>query len=426
MGRYKLFAIILPLSIALSITGCTAIKDFPGVRTGKTLSAEAIEHTISFTAHRDIPLINCSVNGHKAVPFLVDTGASTNILDYEYAKAIGVLPKSEEYRSLQGHPMQDCTIDELEIGTLRLSNIRARATELRAILGDDCPAKGILGYPLFRPLEICINYPKRTVSFTEGAYRKLEKPYEPVFTFVVMPVWIESQGPFNFIFDTASNMSLVESHVLEELKPSLEKTVPVVRMKMDGPGEAFCWVRKGSGDSPGNSRMEGINNAREFIRRACGIRIDGALGWRHMKDYQITINYPTCTYQFEKIGYPAELKPAVVDVSPDVSKDIHSAVKEIVFEFSVPMREFVSYLSTFECEHRWQDDRHLKLIVLEELEVDKEYEIILGHGFRSTKDVPLDWTAYRFKVVLNQQVRNHRVPPKAGFLGGAGGAHPSR
>ena len=86
MADYKLLAIILPLSIALSCTGCTAIKDFPAARTGNVLSAEPIGHTISSEAHRDVPLVNCSVNGHKAVPFLVDTGASTNISSQSFCK----------------------------------------------------------------------------------------------------------------------------------------------------------------------------------------------------------------------------------------------------------------------------------------------------------------------------------------------------
>jgi predicted aspartyl protease len=341
------------------------------------------------------------VNGNKAVPFLVDTGASTTVLDIGYAKSIGVLSTSEEYLSLQGHPMRDVSIDEMKIGTFGLESVRARVMNLGSVLGDDCPAKGILGYPIFRELELSIDYPKRTISLREGAYRRLERSFEPVFTFVVVPVLVENQGPFNFILDTGANMSLVEAHVLGELNPPKEE-VPVVRIKMDGPGEGFGWPRKGGSNSADKSRSEGINNAREFIRRACGIRIDGTVGWRHMKDYKITINYLTCTYQFEKTGYAPELKPAVVDVSPDVSKDIHSGVKEVVFQFSVPMRQVVSYFTTFECKHRWQDDKHLKLIILEDLEVDKGYEIILGHGFLSKEDVPLDWTPYRFKVVSNQ------------------------
>jgi predicted aspartyl protease len=352
--------------------------------------------------YNDVPLVNCNLNGNKAVPFLVDTGASTNILDHEYAKAIGILPTSEEYCSLQGHPIRDALIGELNIGTFVLENLRTRVMNIESVLGGDCPAKGILGYPVFRRIELCINYPKRTVSFREGAYGILEQSFEPVLTFVIIPVWIENQGPFSFILDTGCNMSLVEAHVLAELNPPIEETVPVVRMKMHGPGEAFCWIRKGSRHDISNVRSEGISDAREYVRRAYGIRIDGVLGWRHMKDYKIIINYPTCTYQFEKIDYPTELKPVVVNVMPDLSKDVHLSIKEIIFEFSVPMRKLPSYLSTFECEQHWQDDKHLKLTIMEELEVDKEYEIILGHGFRSKKDVPLDWSTYKFKVVSNK------------------------
>ena len=394
MGSYKLFSIILPLSIALSSTGCTAIKDSTAVPTENTLSTEVTEHTISFEAHGDLPLVNCTLNGNKAVPFLVDTGASTSIIDYNYAEAIGVIPTSEQYHSLQGHLMRDASIDELKIGAFGLKNVHARVMNLADVLPDDFPAKGILGYPLFRRIELCIDYPRRTISFREGACRRLERSFDPVFTFVMLPVLVENQGPFNFILDTGSNMSLVEPHVLAELNPPKE-AVPVVRIKMEGPGEGFCWPRKvGASDGKGN--------ARQFIRRACGVRIDGVLGWRHMKDYRITINYPTCTYQFEKVGYPPELKPVVVNVTPDLSKDVHLPVTEIVLEFSVPMSQFVSYLTTFECDHRWRNDRQLVLAVQEELLPGKEYELILGQGLSSKNDVPLDWTAYRFKVVLNQ------------------------
>jgi hypothetical protein len=191
-------------------------------------------------------------------------------------------------------------------------------------------------------------------------------------------------------------MSLVEPHVLAELNPP-KGAVPVVQINVEGPGEGFAWSRKRKG-----SRSDGISNAREFVRRACGLRIDGVLGWRHMKDCRVVVNYPTCTYQFERTGYPPELKPVVVNVTPDLSKDVHLSTKEIMFEFSVPMRQVSSFLSTFHCEDRWQDDKRFELINPEGLEVDKEYEIILGQGFHSKNGVPLDWSAYRFKVVSDQ------------------------
>ena len=394
--RSRRFVIVVLLSNSLPYAGCTKDRNSLSIHAEPATSTGAIEHTVSFEAFNDVPLVKCSLNGNKAVPFLVDTGASTSILDHEYAKVIGVLPTSDEYRSLQGHPMRDASIDELKIGTFVSEKVRARIMNLGCVLGDDCPAKGILGYPVFRRLELGIDYPKRTISLREGAYRKLEQSFKPVFTFVIVPVVVENQGPFNFIFDTGSNMSLVESHVLSELNPPKE-TAPVVRIEIDGPGEGFAWPRKGKG-----SRSDGISDAREFVRRACGVRIDGVLGWRHMKDCKVVVNYPTCTYQFEKTGYPPELKPVVVNVTPDLSKGVHLSVKEIMFEFSVPMLQVASFVSTFHCEDRWQDDRHFKLINPEGLEVNKEYEIILGHGFRSKKDVPLDWSPYRFKVVSHQ------------------------
>lgn len=401
MRNYRWFVIFLLFSNILPYAGYAKNRDSLSIHAEPVCSIKVIEHTAPFEVYNDVPLVNCSLNGNKAVPFLVDTGASTNILDCKYAETIGVLPTSDEYLSLQGHPVRDALIDELNVGTFRLKNVHARIMNLEGVLGDDCFAKGILGYPVFRRLELSIDYPRRTISFREGACRRLERSFDPVFTFVILPVFVENQGPFNFILDTGSNMSLVEPHVLSELNPPKEE-VPVVRIKVDGPGEGFAWPRKGNSNVSGDIRSEGVTNARQFIRRACGVRIDGVLGWRHMKDYKIVVNYPTCTYQFKKIGYPKELKPVVVNVSPDVSKDIHSATKEIVYEFSVPMSQSPSYLTTFECEHHWQDDKHLKLNILEELEVDKEYEIILGHGFRSKKDVPLDWSPYRFKVVSNQ------------------------
>jgi len=401
MRSYRRFVIIVLLSNYLPYAGCTTEQNSLDVHTEPVCSANVIEHTVPFELYNDVPLVNCNLNGNKTVLFLVDTGASTNILDSKYAKAIGILPTSDEYCSLQGHSTRDASIDELNIGTFRLKNVNARILDLGAILGDDIPIKGILGYPTFRQLELSINYPKRTISFREGVYSKLERSFDPVFTFIIVPVLVENQGPFNFILDTGSNMSLVEPHVLSELNPPKE-IVPVVRIKVDGPGEGFGWPRRSSSDIPGDTRSEGVSNARQFVRRACGVRIDGVLGWRHLKDYKIVVNYPTCTYQFEKIDYPKELKPVVVKVSPDISKNILSETKEIVFEFLVPMLQFPSYLTTFECEYRWQDEKHLKLNVLEELEVDKEYEIILGHGIRSKKNVPLDWTPYRFKVVSNQ------------------------
>lgn len=394
MVAYRRFVIVLLLSKAPFIVECAEKGNSLGVRDEPLSSTEFVEHSVPFTQYNDVSLVQSSVNGNKAIDFLVDTGASTNILDDEYAKAIGILPASEEYPSLQGHPMRNAEIDELRIGTYRAHNVRARLMNLASIFPEDCPAKGILGYPTFRRLELCIDYPKHRISFREGAYRRLEKSFDPVFTFVVVPVLIENQGPFKFILDTGSNMSLVEPHVLRELKPPKE-AVPVVRISVEGPGGGFAWPRK-------SSRSDGITNAREFVRRACGVRLDGTLGWRHLRDYKVVVNYPTCTYQFEKIGYPPELKPVVVDVSPDCSRSIHSSVKEIVFEFSVPMVQVVSYFTSFECEHRWQDDRHLTLVIQEELKVDKEYEIILGHGFRSKKNVPLDWSPFRFTVVSNE------------------------
>ena len=66
------------------------------------------------------------------------------------------------------------------------------------------------------------------------------------------------------------------------------------------------------------------------------------------------------------------------------------------------MSQRVSYLTTFESDHHWQNDTCLTLTTQEELMAGKEYQVILGHGLCSKKNVPLDWTAYQLKVVHNK------------------------
>jgi len=94
MRSYERFVITLLLSNFLPVAGCAKERNSLSIQAESLFSAEVIEHTVPFKEYKDIPLVNCNLNGDEAIPFLVDTGASTNIVDYEYAKAVGILPTS--------------------------------------------------------------------------------------------------------------------------------------------------------------------------------------------------------------------------------------------------------------------------------------------------------------------------------------------
>jgi predicted aspartyl protease len=124
---------------------------------------------------------------------------------------------------------------------------------------------------------------------------KLAKPDKPL---ILLEAMVNGQGPFRFVLDTGAGLTI--------LSPDLAARLKVVKGETkEGLGAGGgVEVHFGSVQSLALSEVRlqdlqvGIMNL-SAISQACGIDLDGIIGYNFLKEFRVLIDYPRQTVTFE-------------------------------------------------------------------------------------------------------------------------------
>ena len=133
------------------------------------------------------------VNGSRPMPFILDTGASTNVIDRRQAGSLGLAVAGGVDVTTGGGDVDASEIEgvTLEIGDMSLRNLNAVAIDLSGLAsGLGRPVAGILGYDIFQRYVVAIDYSRQVVTFHEPAR------YRPPDAGEAIPISIEENIPF--------------------------------------------------------------------------------------------------------------------------------------------------------------------------------------------------------------------------------------
>jgi hypothetical protein len=151
------------------IDGATFLLPTSPVTDARMLGKENSD-VVPFTIADGRIVVDVSINGHPALPFLLDTGAG-NLITPEAAKQVGIEGNGSVALTGVGPDQgngQFATIKELRLGSVQMSNQQFGVAQLPSFLqdrGNEPPIAGLIGYELLRRFPATFDYDAREVTF---------------------------------------------------------------------------------------------------------------------------------------------------------------------------------------------------------------------------------------------------------------------
>jgi predicted aspartyl protease len=181
------------------------------------------------TLTNNLVVVPVRVNGSQPLPFIVDTGASSSVIDPRPARDLKLTLRGDTTASTGGGNVNASAINgvTLQIGDLSLPNLNIVAIDLSGLAaGLGQPIAGILGYDLFQRYVVEIDYSAGFVRLHDpGRYlpdRRLTAAQGQI-----LPITIEDNTPF------------INAHVLGNL------TAPAAKLEFDtGKTGALTLIRE--------------------------------------------------------------------------------------------------------------------------------------------------------------------------------------
>jgi len=122
--------------------------------------------TIELELHEGHLYAPVSIGG-KHYTFLLDSGAQDILIDKHVVADLGLAPMGslEASGATRTGGLQLVTLDQIDIGSGRLTNITAATIDLGASTAGAFRIDGILGYPFFAAATVRIDYGAKTMTF---------------------------------------------------------------------------------------------------------------------------------------------------------------------------------------------------------------------------------------------------------------------
>jgi predicted aspartyl protease len=249
-------------------------------------------------------LVPASVNGDGPHQFILDTGAGVSLLTPELAERVGVtITESTEGMGAGGKlAISLGVVESLSIGQARAENVQVAITSelhrIGAVIGAS--VDGNVGYSYLKDFSLTLDYQKLTLQLIQAEQEtdvdggaeikfKLAHPSKPL---VLVPTFVNDEGPFIFALDTGASSTVLSSDVAQML--GIESTgIP----QMTGAGGAMQGARGVVRSlAVGNARLENLTVATaDFLTMLSQIvktKLDGIIGYNFLREFKVTIDYP--------------------------------------------------------------------------------------------------------------------------------------
>lgn len=187
-------------------------------------------------------MVKAKINGKPDVLLILDTGATTTVLNTADATAYGIA-KSSDFKMTTGSgtiKTSYINLSSLSLGDLLLTNVPVAVSDLPGFqeLPGHKPA-GIIGADILRRFLVCIDYENREVTFSDP--HDVKVPYdaivittEPALGAAGLVVQGRLEGqPITLLVDTGAAFNNVSEHLIKRLLKS--SPLPVGKVEgLDG------------------------------------------------------------------------------------------------------------------------------------------------------------------------------------------------
>ena len=166
-------------------------------------------------------LVPVYVDGKGPYEFILDTGAYRCLLSPELSSSIGIRAESQQRATGVGGTItiSSAHVSSLTVGAARQENVEVAITDELSRLGEAVQSKvdGVLGSNFLKDFRLTLDYRRGVVSLERFSVEprtasevqsvgsvsfKLATPSKPL---IVLPVFVNGKGPFQFFLDTGAS-----------------------------------------------------------------------------------------------------------------------------------------------------------------------------------------------------------------------------
>jgi predicted aspartyl protease len=178
-------------------------------------------------------LVPVYVEGKGPYEFILDTGAYRCLLSPELSSSIGIRPESQQRATGVGGTIQisSAHVSSLTVGTARQENVEVAITDELSRLGEAVQSKvdGVLGSNFLKDFRLTLDYRhdlvrldrstvepriEGEVQSVTSVFFKLATPSKPL---IVLPVFVNGKGPFQFFLDTGASRTTLSFALARKL-----------------------------------------------------------------------------------------------------------------------------------------------------------------------------------------------------------------
>ncbi len=245
-------------------------------------------------------LLPVMVDDTGPYPFILDTGASHTLLAPRLATSLRIGADREGDAIAAG-------------GRVTIAHGQARALALGALRREPMPVAitgeldrigaamntqidGALGYDFLGDLVLTLDYQSCALTVARSATGthadvpfRLASPDTPL---ILVPVFANGRGPFQFVVDTGASRTCVSQHVATELG-----LVTSASGRGMGGGGALTVApatldTMSIGDETVHAHEIGVVTFLETLAARVGAALDGIVGYNFLSQFLLTIDYP--------------------------------------------------------------------------------------------------------------------------------------
>jgi len=253
-----------------------------------------------------VVLVPTYVNEQGPYDFVLDTGACTCLITEELAHTLAISAVRTEAGMGAGGPVSIGfgSANSIAVGQARAADVEIGITgeldRISAVVG--VPILGALGSGFLSRFRLLLDYQAQTLELAEsGDFSDEPDARETRLEFhlaaaekplIMIPVWLNGRGPYQFALDTGASTTVISSDVARELGIA-GSGIP--RVTGGGGSVAALRAKVDSitvGTAAGADSAVVILDGLEALSATLGTRLDGILGYNFLRAFIVTIDYP--------------------------------------------------------------------------------------------------------------------------------------
>jgi len=257
-------------------------------------------------------LLPTRVNGAGPFDFILDTGAGTSLLSSELAQQLNIkVLGTKEGQSAGGKvSVSLAKVESLALGQVKIEDIEVGIVDLGHIAKTiGTKIDGDVGYNFLKYFRVTIDYqigeirfddPRRIENF--GRTSKTEIPMRlasPAKPLVLVDVYANGGGPFQFAIDTGTSTTAVAPEVARQLGIEGSPIGPLTT------GGSQVSVTAGNLKSfqIGGARIDDlvvvVADFFGMLSQAVGAKLDGIVGYNFLRNFRVVMDYPSEKFRLE-------------------------------------------------------------------------------------------------------------------------------